>query len=61
VEDKRIKAVVDFFGGMPDYFVERLDGMPPVLILHGEQDQKVPVSEAHKIARVMEEERFPTR
>jgi dienelactone hydrolase len=59
VEDKRIKAVVDFFGGMPDYFVERLNGMPPVLILHGEQDQKVPVSEAHKIATVMDERKLP--
>ncbi len=59
VEDKRIKAVVDFFGGMPDYFVERLDGMPPVLILHGEQDRTVPVTEAHKIARVMDERKLP--
>ncbi len=55
VEDKRIKAVVDFFGGMPKHFVERLDGMPPVLILHGEQDRRVPVSEAHKIASLLAE------
>jgi carboxymethylenebutenolidase len=58
VEDKRIKAVVDFFGGMPDHFVERLDGMPPVLILHGEQDRTVPVSEAHKLAGLMEQRKI---
>jgi len=58
VEDKRIKAVVDFFGGMPDYFAERLNGMPPVLILHGEQDRTVPITEAHKIASLLEERKL---
>ena len=54
VEQKRIKAVAEFFGGMPDHFAERLNGMPPVLILHGEEDRTVPVAEAHKIARLLE-------
>ena len=59
VEDQRIKAVVDFFGGMPEHFAERLNGMPPVLILHGEQDRTVPVAEAHKIAALLEERKLP--
>jgi carboxymethylenebutenolidase len=59
VEEERIKAIVDFFGGMPDHFVERLDGMPPVLILHGEQDRIVPVTEAHKIANLLEQRKLP--
>lgn len=59
VEDKRVKAIVDFFGGMPDHFAERLDGMPPVLILHGEQDHTVPVTEAHKIAGLLESRKLP--
>jgi carboxymethylenebutenolidase len=59
VEQKRIKAVVDFFGGMPDHFAERLNGMPPVLILHGQQDRRVPVTEAHKIASLLDSRHLP--
>ncbi len=58
-QQKRVKAVVDFFGGMPDHFAERLNGMPPVLILHGEADNVVPVSEAHKIARLFDTRQIP--
>jgi len=45
----RVKAVVDFFGGMPDHFAEQVRQLPPVLILHGDRDTVVPVNEAHKI------------
>lgn len=48
-QQPRIRAVVDFFGGLPDHFAERIQHLPPVLILHGERDTTVPVSEAHKI------------
>jgi dienelactone hydrolase len=48
-QQSRVKAVVDFFGGMPDHFAEQVRQLPPVLILHGDQDTVVPVSEAHKI------------
>ena len=51
--DPRVKAVVDFFGGLP----EELHGtprMPPVLILHGEDDRVVPVSEAVKLQQLLE-------
>ncbi len=48
-QQSRVKAVVDFFGGMPDHFAEQVRQLPPVLILHGDRDTVVPVSEAHKI------------
>lgn len=51
--DPRVKAVVDFFGGLP----EELHGftrMPPVLILHGEEDRVVPVSEATRLQQLLE-------
>ena len=51
--DPRVTAVVDFFGGLP----EELQGftrMPPVLILHGEDDRIVPVSEALRLQQLME-------
>jgi dienelactone hydrolase len=52
--DPRVKAVVEFFGGMPkemNFFMRRLC---PVLILHGEADATVPVEEAYKLQRLME-------
>jgi len=56
--DPRVKAVVEFFGGMP----EELQGftrMPPVLILHGEEDRIVPVSEATRLQTLLERAETP--
>lgn len=58
-QQPRVKAVVDFFGGIPDHFAERLEHMAPVLILHGEADPIVPVEEAHKIARLLDSRSIP--
>ena len=51
-QQSRVKAVVDFFGGMPDHFAEQVRQLPPVLILHGDSDTVVPVSEATRSKRV---------
>ena len=51
--DPRIKAVVDFFGGMPEE-LQGFQRMPPTLILHGEDDRVVPVSEATKLQQLLE-------
>jgi carboxymethylenebutenolidase len=51
--DHRVKAVVEFFGGMPkemNFFMRRLC---PVLILHGEADATVPVEEAYQLQRLL--------
>ncbi len=56
--EPRVKVVVEFFGGMP----EELHGfirMPPVLILHGEEDQVVPVTEATRLQRLLERTSTP--
>jgi len=58
-EQSRIGAIVDFFGGMPDHFGDKLQQIAPVLILHGETDPVVPVSEAHKLARLLDRRSFP--
>lgn len=47
--DERVRAVVEFFGGLPEELHGTFPRMPPVLILHGDADQRVPVSEAHKL------------
>ena len=57
--DKRIKAVVEFFGGLPkemNFFMRRLC---PVLILHGDADPHVPVEEAYHLQRVLEKKGIP--
>jgi carboxymethylenebutenolidase len=57
--DHRVKAVVEFFGGMPkemNLFMRRLC---PVLILHGEADPTVPVEEAHRLQKLLEKKGIP--
>ncbi|HLZ72119.1 MAG TPA: dienelactone hydrolase family protein [Dehalococcoidia bacterium] len=47
--DPRIKAVVEFYGGVVPGFTTNLDQMPPVLMLHGDADALVPVSDAYTL------------
>ncbi len=47
--DPRVKAVIDFCGGLPDELLASAPKLPPTLIIHGEEDRSVPVAEAHKI------------
>lgn len=57
--DSRIRAVVDFFGGLPKEMKLLMRRMPPVLILHGEADETVPVQEAYHIQQVCEKRGVP--
>jgi carboxymethylenebutenolidase len=57
--DPRIQAVVEFFGGLPKevkFFMRRFC---PVLILHGDADQTVPVEEAYHLQQVLEGKGIP--
>ena len=57
--DPRVKAVVEFFGGMPkemNLFMRRLC---PVLILHGDADQTIPVAEAYQLQKLLEKKGIP--
>jgi carboxymethylenebutenolidase len=53
--DPRVKAVVEYFGGLPDELIQHAHKIAPTLILHGEKDYTVPVSEAHKLKKAFEE------
>lgn len=44
-----VAAVVDYYGGLPQAFAKKVTAMPPVLILHGDADTMVPVSEARAL------------
>jgi carboxymethylenebutenolidase len=57
--DGRIRAVVDFFGGFPKEMRLFMRRFCPVLILHGDADETVPVSEAHYIAEIAERKKVP--
>ena len=57
--DSRVKAVVEFFGGFPKEMKLFMRRFCPVLILHGEADETVPVSEAHYIAHLAEKRKAP--
>ena len=52
--DPRVKAVIDFCGGMPDELLAQKPKLPPTLIFHGEDDRSIPVSEAHKVRGLAE-------
>ncbi len=52
--DSRIKAVVEFFGGLPREMKLFMRRLCPVLILHGESDETVPVAEAYHLRDVLE-------
>ena len=57
--DHRVKAVVEFFGGMPKEMGLFMRRLCPVLILHGEADSTVPVEEAYQLQRLLEKKRIP--
>jgi dienelactone hydrolase len=56
---KGIACVVDFFGGLPREIGESIESMPPVLILHGDADTTVPVSEAYRLEKILREKKIP--
>jgi carboxymethylenebutenolidase len=58
-QDRRIAAVAELFGGLPDHFSHDAAKLPPVLILHGDGDTVVPVSEAEKLEALLREHRVP--
>lgn len=57
--DKRVQAVVDFFGGLPKEMKLFMRRLCPVLILHGEADPTVPVEEAYHLQKILEKKRIP--
>ena len=52
-KDSRICTVASLMGGMPDDFISGARQMPPTLLLHGEADSTVPVSEAQKVEALL--------
>jgi dienelactone hydrolase len=52
--DPRVKAVVEFCGGLPQELYASNPKLPPILVLHGEEDRAVPIAEAHRLQELAE-------
>jgi len=57
--DSRVKAVVEFFGGLPREMKLFMRRLCPVLILHGEHDTTVPVAEAYDLETELRRREIP--
>ncbi|MGA9528151.1 MAG: dienelactone hydrolase family protein [Terriglobales bacterium] len=57
--DDRVQAVVEFFGGLPREMKLFMKRLCPTLILHGEEDTTVPVSEAYQLRDLLEKKKIP--
>ena len=55
----KVKAVVDMFGGLPGFAASRMTTMPPVLILHGADDDTVPVAQAYELEALLKKKSSP--
>jgi len=53
-----VNAVAEWYGALPDPFLEKRKTMPPLLILHGEQDAVVQVANARQIVRLCQAEHW---
>lgn len=51
--DPRVRALVDYFGPVPDGLAARKPRLPPTLILHGAQDPIVPVRHAYDLEGIL--------
>jgi dienelactone hydrolase len=54
-QDSRVKAVVEYYGGT-SLFMGPAQRMPATLILHGAKDSIVPLEEARKLERLLDEQ-----
>jgi carboxymethylenebutenolidase len=57
-QDRRVKAIVEFFGGLPEPIAPFIRHLPPTLILHGDADRVVPISEGERLRRFCEQRKF---
>ena len=49
-----VDAIAEWSGLLPNQFFPKLQTLPPLLIIHGEQDEQVPVVNARQLVRLCE-------
>jgi carboxymethylenebutenolidase len=52
-EDRRVRAVANYFGFLPQHVAEGATRLPPTLVLHGARDAIVPVSNAYALEALL--------
>ncbi|WP_230529983.1 dienelactone hydrolase family protein [Microvirga roseola] len=57
--DRRIKALVNYFGPLPQGAIARDSRLPPTLVLHGAVDPIVPVSNAYAVEALLRQQKVP--
>jgi carboxymethylenebutenolidase len=57
--DRRASAVVEYYGGFPEWEELNPARLPPVLILHGDADTNVPVQQAYALEEHLKEAGVP--
>jgi carboxymethylenebutenolidase len=58
-DERRVRALVDYFGFVPKDLDSRPGRLPPTLILHGARDSVVPVSNAYAFQEILERQGVP--
>jgi dienelactone hydrolase len=49
-----VEAIAEWSGLLPNQFFSQMQNLPPLLILHGEQDEQVPIVNARQLVRLCE-------
>jgi dienelactone hydrolase len=49
-----VEAIAEWSGLLPNQFFSQVQNLPPLLILHGEQDKQVPIVNARQLVRLCE-------
>jgi carboxymethylenebutenolidase len=57
--DRRVRAVVEYYGGYPGWDEIDPHRLPPVLILHGDADRVVPLTQADTLEAVLKDAGVP--
>ncbi len=57
--DQRIKALVNYFGPLPQGAIASTSHLPPTLVLHGAADPIVPVANAYAIEALLRQQNIP--
>lgn len=47
--DRRIAALAVLYGGMPEAMVTKVQHLPPLIVLHGEEDRNVPIAKGREL------------
>ena len=49
-----VEAIAEWSGLLPNQFFSQVQNLPPLLILHGEQDRQIPIVNARQLVRLCE-------